>query len=143
MRLRRSTSSWRSAVWRSAVCAMLTLTGTACGGDTADDLGVGATCKADSECRNVDGQPRQRCLTQFKGGYCGIEGCTSSTQCPKYSACVRHDDVRNYCFRTCLDKLECNANRAEADEANCSASVEYVDTNKDDVGKACVPPSSG
>jgi len=122
---------------------LVALAVTGCGGDDADDLGVGAQCESDADCRNDDGQPVQRCLAQFKGGYCGIQACTRSTECPKYSACVEHDDGENYCFRTCADKLECNAHRSPDNESNCSSSVEFVNADKGDVGKACIPPSAG
>ena len=109
----------------------------ACGDDSgADRLGVGAECTATDEC---DEDTNQSCLTAFKGGYCGIEACVVSSDCPENSACVAHTNGTNYCFRTCLDKAECNANRGAEVESNCSSSVTFVD----DVGnlKACVPPS--
>jgi hypothetical protein len=105
----------------------------ACSND-ADDLGIGAECTADDQC-----QDGQRCLMQFKGGYCGLENCTRNADCPSLSACVAHDDGTNYCFRTCADKPECNANRSAANEANCSSSITFVDP--DTRAKACVPPS--
>lgn len=108
-----------------------------CGGkDDADKLGVGAQCDADGEC-NVD--LGQACLTQFKGGYCGIQDCEHDADCPDLSACIAHDDGKNYCFRTCADKTECNENREVANEANCSSSVTFVDGAMN--RKACVPPS--
>jgi hypothetical protein len=80
----------------------------------------------------------QSCL-QFKGGYCGEADCLHDTDCPASSACIAHDDGTNYCFRTCLDKAECNENRDPENESNCSSSVTFVDG---DMGrKACVPPS--
>jgi hypothetical protein len=111
---------------------------TACGDDDteADRLGVGAQCTANDQC---DEDTSQLCLTQFKGGYCGIQGCTKDADCPEASACVAHTDGMNYCFRTCLDKLECNENRDLENESNCSSSVEFVDGMK--TLKACVPPS--
>jgi len=84
------------------------------------------------------------CLTQFTGGYCGLEGCEGDADCPEGSACVTHDDGggdANYCFRLCQDKSECNRNRDEENEANCSANITFVDEPQD--RKACVPPSSG
>jgi hypothetical protein len=82
----------------------------------------------------------QRCLTQFKGGYCGLQNCTSHAACPEGSACVVHEDGDRYCFRSCIDKAECNVNRTPDNESNCSSSVTYVDGDKS-LGKACVPPS--
>lgn len=109
-----------------------------CGDDSSesDRLGVGSECMATDEC---DEDTNQSCLAAFKGGYCGIENCASSEDCPEDSACVIHDDGTNYCFRTCLDKAECNANRSVDNESNCSSNVDFID----DVGnlKACVPPS--
>jgi len=78
------------------------------------------------------------CLTQFKGGYCGLEGCLHDTDCPANSACVT-DNGSNYCFRTCSTKTDCNANRDAANEADCTSSITFVDG--DSTLKACVPPS--
>ncbi len=110
---------------------------TACGND-ADDIGVGAACSVADDCNQDDGD--QQCLTQFKGGYCGLEGCAADADCPEGSACVSHSDGVNYCFRICVDKADCNANRSVDDEANCSSSVTFADGTKD--GKACIPPSN-
>lgn len=106
----------------------------ACGSD-ADDLGVGAQCTGNDQC---DSDTMQTCLS-FKGGYCGIMGCTHDADCPDLSACIAHTDGVNYCFRTCVDKPECNANRDLENEANCSSSVTFVDGTMG--RKACVPPT--
>jgi len=109
-------------------------------GSEADKLGVGAECVSSADCLTEgDGGLNLTCLTQFKGGYCGIEGCTSNDDCPDQSKCVAHDDGNDYCFRACTEKPDCNANRDADNEANCVGSVDYVDT--DTTGKACVPPS--
>jgi hypothetical protein len=111
----------------------------ACGDDDgADSLGVAAQCTASDEC---DTENDQACLLDFKGGYCGIENCTGDKDCPTDSACVAHDDGTNYCFRTCIDKAECNENRDAENEANCAASITFVDDQEEGV-KACVPPSA-
>lgn len=122
------------------------LGGLACGDDEpegteADRLGVGAACASDSQCyqEHGDGGIHQTCLTQFKGGYCGIEDCVSDEDCPERSACIAHTDQRNYCFRVCADKPECNVNRPADAESNCSANVDFVDGSRGK--KACVPPS--
>lgn len=109
-------------------------------GTQADRLGVGAACDSDDDCLQSkrDGGISEQCLTQFKGGYCGLENCRDHADCPQGSGCVVHDDGNNYCFRLCRDKPECNLNRTPANEANCSASIEY---EGGDLGKACVPPS--
>jgi hypothetical protein len=52
-----------------------------------------------------------------------------------------HTDGMNYCFRNCIDKAECNANRDPANEANCSSNVTFVEPAKNQGLKACVPPS--
>ena len=113
----------------------------------ADRLGVGATCDVQEDCplverEGVDGtkvEVQLECLTGFRGGYCGISGCTADADCPEASRCVAHTDGVNYCFRVCADKAECNANRSEADASNCSANIVFVDAMG---GKACVPPSA-
>jgi hypothetical protein len=110
----------------------------ACGDDSteADRLGVGAQCTSTDQC---DTDTHQQCL-QFKGGYCGIQGCTGDADCPAASACIAHTDGMNYCFRICVEKVDCNANRDLENEANCSSSVTFVDGTMG--RKACVPPSS-
>jgi hypothetical protein len=115
---------------------LLVLTFVGCGGNNADSLGVGAQCTMTSDCNT---KLKEVCLTQFKGGYCGLEGCLHDTDCPADSACVMHTDGNNYCFRICVDKTECNANRDPVNEANCSSSVTFVDSAQN--RKACVPPS--
>jgi hypothetical protein len=108
-----------------------------CGDDTeADRLGVGAECTANDQC---DEDTNQTCLA-FKGGYCGLLGCVHDTDCPQPSACIAHTDGMNYCFRTCVDKPECNVNRTVENESNFVSSVTFVDGTQG--RKACVPPSS-
>lgn len=104
------------------------------GGTQADKLGVGAACANTDDC-SIEGQI---CLP-FKGGYCGIADCKANTDCPDGSLCVTHDDGKNYCFRVCIDKLDCNRNRPVDFEANCSSNITFVDGKKG--SKACVPPS--
>ena len=107
----------------------------------ADRIGVGAQCLNTDQCESyadTDGADVPlSCLSQFKGGYCGIIDCINHDDCPEGSGCVRHDDGFRYCFRLCTDKGECNVNRSADNEANCSANVTWVG---DDLGKACVPP---
>lgn len=107
----------------------------------ADRVGVGAECSDAADCESEDEGVVLECLTQFKGGYCGLEGCEGDVDCPEGSACVTHDDGTNYCFRVCQDKPECNLNRSAANESNCVGSITFVDDRND--RKACEPPSSG
>lgn len=113
-----------------------------CGDDTteADRIGVGAQCTDSAECP-AEMEIDLRCLPQFNGGYCGLEGCAGDIECPEGSACVIHDDGKNYCFRVCRDKPECNYNRSLENESNCSANIVFAEEPQD--RKACVPPSSG
>jgi hypothetical protein len=110
----------------------------ACGNDDsgseAQRHGVGAICASDPECTEVG----QVCLP-FKGGYCGVADCASDLDCPAGSACVTHDDGKNYCFLICTDKVQCNASRTPELEANCSANITFVSGDKSH--KACVPPT--
>lgn len=110
----------------------------ACSDDNADSLGVAAQCTVSDDCNTENGQ---ECLLDFKGGYCGIEGCLRNLDCPADAACVAHDNGTNYCFRTCTDKAQCNENRDAENEANCSSNITFVDNDQDGV-KACVPPSA-
>ena len=116
-----------------ALCFAIELDGC---GSNADDLGVGAQCTMTSECNT---KLNEVCLTQFKGGYCGLEGCMHDTDCPTDSACIAHTDGHNYCFRICSTKTDCNANRDAVNEANCSSSATFMDPQNN--RKACVPPS--
>ncbi|MFZ5895078.1 MAG: hypothetical protein ACOY0T_28720 [Myxococcota bacterium] len=111
----------------------------ACGGDDdegseAMKRGVGSECKSDADCTEAG----QRCLP-FKGGYCGVADCKVDTDCPQGSACVTHDDSKNYCFLICLEKFECNRYRSLEFESNCSSNITFVSGDK--THKACVPPT--
>lgn len=124
--------------------ALLSLMALGCGdedGNEADRLGVGAACDQNADCPlgDTSEDPDQVCLP-FKGGYCGLSDCTADADCPSGSACVAHDDGRNYCFRLCVDKAECNLYRGVDEEANCSSNITFVDGKQS--AKACVPPSS-
>ncbi|MBT9560890.1 MAG: hypothetical protein IV100_33000 [Myxococcales bacterium] len=117
------------------MCLSLTTLSCDTGGSTeADRRGVGAECTVNTDCTEAN----QTCLTNFKGGYCGVKSCTNDAGCPDGSACVTHTDGTNYCFLVCDTKSNCNINRSAANESNCSGSITWADT---DQGKACVPPS--
>lgn len=105
------------------------------GGNDALDRGVGDACASADDCL----EEGQQCLTQFKGGYCGIADCQNDDDCPIGSACVAHDDGNQYCFLICSDKSQCNHYRPADAEANCSSSVTFTDGAKG--SKACLPPS--
>ena len=116
------------------------------GGGDADAVGIAAQCTVTDECPTFEsdaGDTQLQCLTQFSGGYCSIQGCTTSADCPQPSICVAHTDGNNYCFRTCDVKADCNRNRDGDNEANCSANFDWATPSEDDGAKACVPPSSG
>jgi len=126
-----------------AVFSLLPCFAAGCGDDDegggisqAQRRGVGAACTRNEDCT----EPGQICLA-FKGGYCGVADCTADAQCPAGSACVAHDDGRNYCFLICTDKLQCNQTRPVDIESNCSANITFVGDDKTGY-KACVPPSS-
>ena len=121
----------------------------ACGDDSDDDgsgseavrRGVGAACNSDSDCT----EEGQVCLTEFKGGMCGIADCTSSSACPSGSVCVADPDFsRNYCLLVCDMKEDCNVHRPAEDEANCSSTLNEIDGAGGDAGsdpKVCRPPN--
>jgi hypothetical protein len=102
----------------------------------ANQLGVGADCTMSSQCT----QPGQVCLTEFKGGYCGVAGCLHDADCPGGSACVT-DNGTNYCFLICSQKTDCNLHRTAADESDCNSSLPFVDGDTN--AKVCRPPDSG
>lgn len=107
------------------------------GGTAADKAGVGSECKTADDCNQDDFA--QDCLV-FKGGYCGIQDCTSDADCPDGSLCVEHTDGTDYCFLVCKDKSDCNINRSSANESNCSSNIVFKE-NQPNNTKACVPPS--
>ena len=85
---------------------LLTACGSSDGGGTpADRLGVAAECSREADCATYNaadgGEVQLQCLSGFKGGYCGIEGCDSTADCPLGAICVTHSDSKNYCFRNC------------------------------------------
>lgn len=101
----------------------------------ANRLGVGADCTASSEC--LAGQV---CLTEFKGGYCGVSSCGHDGDCPQGSACVT-DGQANYCFLVCAQKTDCNLHRTVDDESDCTSSLTFLDGTMS--RKVCRPPNSG
>jgi hypothetical protein len=123
------------------------LAGAGCGDDDADGSGnaavrrgVGAACDDDSDCKNDT-----VCLTEFKGGMCGIADCTASSQCPNGSVCVADPDfARNFCLLVCDAKSDCNVHRPVADEANCSSTLNEIESADGGAGndpKVCRPPN--
>jgi len=110
--------------------------------DDANDLGIGAECDpADTEAciHDYEDEPDLTCLDDFNGGYCGQEGCADDADCATGSICVDWEGS-TYCFLECTDKAQCNENRSEDNESNCSSNVDPVDGG---TAKVCVPPSSG
>jgi len=112
------------------------------GSTEADSLGVGAECTESAKCESPDENIMLECITQFAGGYCGLEGCEEDAHCPEGSACVTADDGKNYCYRLCQNKDDCNRNRPQ-NPASCvgSGTINFVDQGTE--RKACEPPSSG
>ena len=101
---------------------------------------MGAACTKNDDCT----EQGQVCLTQFKGGMCGIADCTSTTMCPAGSVCVADPDFsRNFCLLTCIDKPDCNVHRPVESEANCSSTLNAIDTRDGGVAdpKVCRPPN--
>jgi hypothetical protein len=124
-------------------CAAATSPGMAgCDRDTneANDQLIGGQCATAEDCDDGDDEtPPLECILDFKGGYCGREGCAHDVDCPEGSICVDYEGS-TYCFLVCLYKTECNTNRSYENESNCSSNVDPVDGGTD---KVCVPPSSG
>ncbi|HTM46929.1 MAG TPA: hypothetical protein VL137_18360 [Polyangiaceae bacterium] len=109
------------------------------GGNAAVQRGVGAACSTNADCPEMG----QRCLTNFKGGMCGIADCTHSSQCPTGSVCVADPDFsRNFCLLVCSDKPDCNINRPVTYESNCTSTLNAIDhTDAGADPKVCRPPS--
>lgn len=123
--------------WLAIPAAVVMALGAAACGNAADQAGIGAQCAAESDCPKV-GDKQLKCLAGFKGGYCGLDGCTSDSDCVSGSSCVKVNNV-NYCFRDCTDKAQCNANRSVDNESNCVGNAEHVGAS---TAKVCVPPSA-
>jgi hypothetical protein len=121
---------------RSAWLVMVMMSAVACG-NAADRAGIGGQCAVETDCPKV-GDKQLKCLTGFKGGYCGLDGCTSDADCVMGSACVKVA-ATNYCFRECTDKPECNVNRTVDIESNCVGNADHVGAS---TAKVCVPPSA-
>lgn len=118
----------------ATLCGLLAVAGCGDGSTPAIREGIGAACAAIEDCADA-----LNCLTNFAGGYCGLSDCTSNADCLEGAICVDHEGT-NYCFLTCLDKIDCNENRPVESESNCSSNITRVDGGSE---KACVPPSSG
>jgi hypothetical protein len=121
------------------LCAFIVLAGVfGCGSSQSEAIrrGVGSACAMNSDCT----EKGQVCLTEFKGGYCGVAGCLHDTDCPAGSACVTENGT-NYCFLICLQKPDCNPNRTVDVESNCTSSISFVDPTNG--RKVCNPPSAG
>jgi len=116
----------------------------ACGDDDGSEAvrrGVGAACAADTDCT----EEGQMCLTEFKGGMCGIADCTASSECPSGSVCVEDPALtRNYCLLACEDKPECNVHRPVGDdEASCNSTLNAIDADDGGIDtKVCRPPNA-
>ncbi|MCA9709600.1 MAG: hypothetical protein KDK70_27425 [Myxococcales bacterium] len=113
-------------------------------GNEADHVGVAAQCQVDADCEydpDTDGEPFElRCLTNFKGGYCGVVDCASHDDCPDGSACVFDDSGQNYCFRLCESDADCNQQRPSEVAATCSSSVRFAGSQDLSDARACIPP---
>jgi len=109
-------------------------------GNSAVERGIGAACADNSECQEAG----QACLTEFRGGMCGIADCTSSSQCPSGSVCVADPDFsRNFCLLVCQVKADCNVHRPVEVEANCSSTLNQIDVPDGGTDpKVCRPPNS-
>lgn len=122
---------------RRTLCALV-LVACACGSNqnAANQAGIGAQCNATSDCTTAG----EVCLTEFKGGSCGLSGCLHDGDCPQGSACVT-DGQTNYCFLVCNAKTDCNLHRSLENEADCTSSLPFVDGAMN--RKVCRPPDSG
>src|SRR5262245_52806013 len=96
-----------------------------CGSGQSEAIkrGVGSACAMNGDCT----EKGQVCLLEFKGGYCGVAGCTHDTDCPAGSACVISDNGANYCFLICVEKPDCNVKRTVDNESNCTSSLTFLD----------------
>ena len=120
------------------VSCLLITAGCGDDGTEADQQLIGGECTTVEDCDDDDSStPALECILDFKGGYCGREGCTESSDCPDGSLCSNYE-TGNYCFLVCIVKAECNRNRLLENESNCSSSVDPVEGGED---KLCIPPT--
>src|SRR6185369_14524187 len=103
-------------LWAFVIAVAISSGGCGSSENEANRRGVGAECSAGSACT----EHGQTCLTEFKGGYCGVSACAHDTDCPQGSACVTTDNHVNYCFLVCADKPECNLHRTVDAESSCT-----------------------
>ena len=81
-------------VFLTLVCAFTLLGFGGCGEEDANEQLIGGECATAEDCDdNNDDTPALDCITAFKGGYCGREGCASNADCPEKSICVTHETV--------------------------------------------------
>jgi hypothetical protein len=122
---------------RRILSVLLVLAGGCSGENEANRRGVGSECAVTDDCS----EKGQVCLTEFKGGYCGVSDCAHDEDCPAGSACVTDDNQTNYCFLVCGDKVDCNLHRSVDNESSCTSSLAFVDGAMN--RKVCRPPNSG
>jgi hypothetical protein len=122
---------------RRLLCVLvLVICGCGSNQNAANQVGVGAQCGMTSDCTTSG----EVCLTEFKGGYCGLSGCLHDGDCPQGSACVT-DNGTNFCFLVCGTKTDCNLHRSLENESDCTSSLPFVDGDAN--VKVCRPPDSG
>src|SRR5258705_119731 len=110
----------RSLFISAVICCSVSACGNDGSANEAVRRGIGAACATNDDCK----EPGQTCLTQFKGGMCGVADCTASSQCPAGSVCVSDPDLsKNFCLLVCATKADCNVHRAPDNEANCSSTL--------------------
>ena len=124
--------------WLLSAALVFLSGGLACGGGTeADEQLIGAECATAADCDDDNPDTDELdCILDFAGGYCGRKGCTASSECPEASLCASYESS-TYCFRSCVDKSECNHNRSLENESNCSSNIDPVEGGE---AKLCIPP---
>jgi hypothetical protein len=124
-------------IWALLIACLTGLVG--CGDNVeADEQFIGGECAVLADCDDDNPDTAElECILDFKGGYCGRKDCTASSECPEGSLCANYE-AGNYCFRTCVDKSECNRNRSVENESNCSSSIDPVEGGEE---KLCIPPT--
>ncbi len=97
------------------------------------DCGVGATCKATSDC-----PADLECVTTFDGGYCTVRDCAANADCPTGNVCVKEADGKNYCEKACTTAYDCTLCRGYDDvNVTCRADATFVEAGT--TGSVCAP----
>lgn len=94
------------------------------------DCGIGASCARDEDCATG-----YSCSPGYDGGYCGLDDCETSDDCPSDSACIL-TSAGTTCAKRCSTQSDCSFCRYD-DFVSCSDDAEFVVAA--DATSVCLP----